>query len=70
MLKDLVIAVASIMEYTVLLSSFQYDSNAVEFHITMRLSLSLSLSVIKDRTMDNVQNCDSYIDKQSSQTYR
>jgi hypothetical protein len=25
---------------------------------------------IKDRTMDNVQNCDSYINMPSSQTYR
>jgi hypothetical protein len=25
---------------------------------------------IKDRTMDNVQNCDSYINIPSSQTYR
>jgi hypothetical protein len=26
--------------------------------------------LIKDRTMDNVQNCDSYINISSSQTYR
>jgi hypothetical protein len=41
---------------------------------TFSLSLSLSLSSlsisIKDRTMDNVQNCDSYINIPLSQTYR
>jgi hypothetical protein len=37
--------------------------------LTIPPQLSLSLSKIKDRTMDNVQNCDSYINIPSSQTY-
>jgi hypothetical protein len=28
------------------------------------------INVLEDRTMDNVQNCDSYINTPSSQTYR
>jgi hypothetical protein len=33
-------------------------------------SLRIVVFYIKDRTMDNVQNCDSYINIPSSQTYR
>jgi hypothetical protein len=36
---------------------------------TTPLTFSLSLS-IKDRTMDNAQNCGSYVNIPSAQTYR